>query len=443
MAKGALPQSTSYASGRLTRSTGVIVDGSRWVYMQVGSLAEVTEPMKFFHDTANSQLYFYDTGSPTSIELPLETPLTLYGITNLTLQDVEVASSRDHAILADSLDNLKILRCKLARCGIAGLYYIGKANATLTGPTVEDCLVVETHANGISLTASGGGGSPNKLANISIKRNTVSYACMGTPWNTSGVTSDDYYAAGIKTFSGIYDKATWGWTGEISDNLVEYIGNLDRDITGDHGQGIWLDTTHGAIQVLRNTIRQCKAAGVFIELCPSQDHVVAYNQITDTGQRHTGWTGGVCLGRGTSTILVHHNTIWGSRRACIVMQGLAGNNTSPGVGAIAQSVASCTIRDNILIPYAGAAVVRENPVGGTRSTFTKNIVGTSARFEFHATDPYNYTSYGSVSAWESARGAGTSSLSVDPLLISAPPNLNLQTNSPAKGAGTSGNIGAL
>lgn len=438
-----MPPSSGYASQRITRATSLIVDGERWAYIQVGSSSECKTPAQFYHDYAGGWVYFYHEATPTLVEIPVATPIYVNQIERLTLQDLEVASSRDHGILSDSNEALAILRCRIRRCGLVGICIFTKDEAHQTGPRIEDCLVEDTHGNGIGFTASSGGSKPNQITSFAVRRNTVRRACMGTPWVASGVTSDDYYAGSIKLYSGIHDKRRWGWSGEIADNLIEHSGDLDRDMKGDHGQGIWIDTVMGSIQVVRNTVRDTRGAGIFVEFCPDQDVVVAFNRVIDTGQRHGGWTGGICLGRGTTHCLVHHNTVWNARQAALVIQGVPGDSTSPGAGTLPQWVADCTIRDNILIAAPRAAAVRESPVGGGNNRFMRNCVGAQPWFELSDGRPFNFAGRGGVPAWEVGRRSPSDSIVADPRLIEPPGNLGLRPDSPLIRAATDGsNIGA-
>lgn len=435
------------------RVTSIAVN-NQWMGWSVGSISDVNAAGKFFHDTAAGKLYFWPpTGvsTITSLKYYSSTIVSIYGTHDVTIHGVTLEGSRDHGVEIGASNNFSLLNSTIRRCGIQGVYWISTPSSDNGFFLAEGNLIEETHGSGLSLSAANGGSVPMRVA-TNIRYNRVRVTCIGEPWIGTGVTSDDGYAGAIKLFSGIHDRAVWGFHGAIEGNEVLDTGmayNSHVPNTGAHGPGIWLDTVCGNLTVRGNWIDRARMSGIFVELCPAQPFVIERNIILRTDQNGQGWCGGVCLGRGSSGVIVDRNTIWGSKVACIVIQGMTGTNTSPGAGAISQAVGVCYIRNNILFPDAAGRPVREAPMTPLRSVFEKNLlVGSMYQFTSSTTNPWAYTTYVGLTNWESARGAATGSRygSAAPgaELVNPPVDFALAAGSQARGMATDGgDVGAI
>lgn len=450
---GALPQSTAYAAARVTHATIVIVNDTQHLSWYArngqGEIGGNGRRDMFWHTSSSGYLYFSCVGTVTKVEVPYGDPFRIGNSTGFTVRDIMFGPARGHAFIAEgNQDNRNVLRCHAKYFGISGFYMQLRNGAATDGENVTYCLAEDGHAEGI---VSGCGGGQNAgVRNLNISNNVIRRVNKGPPFIFAGTSSQDFYAAAIKLFTEL--GTSFPSSGYVQDNLIEDIGDLGtpyyyapggyayNGVNGyesNQGQGIWPDTVNGAIVVRRNTIRRTWAAGVFVENCPNRPHVVEYNLMEDVGQQPCGWTGGVCIGRNSSSTIVRHNTILRPKNGGFTLQGTPNN----------QKVSNLDIRDNIVVCQGSDPFVVERSGNGNANTNWRNNLWynpNSPRWGFlggtdgasNSTFWNTPTFYTTLQAWSSARGGlVTNNLTSNPNLNSS--NVP-QSGSPAINAATDG-----
>ena len=456
--RAALNKSTSYASGgnQVYRATAMVIDG-RFVYQHVTSTGAMNAVQGFFHNIwwnsgtnqwNGDQLNFYNPGVPTTVELPISDgssrgPFTISNCTGVIIQDLRIASSRDHGMIVASCNNITIRRCVYNNCGLWGIYMTLPYGAAYSNITVENCTAQWCHCGLLGLTTSQSGGTfIGKITNLLVQYNTILDCQLGTPWDAA-LTADDYWSGAIKLFGSLIGDSAW--TGYVQYNYVDSQGTRDRDVKGVQGGGIYLDTVAGSITVRYNDIRNCRTFGIGVEMSPAS-HIVEYNSIYFCGQNNegiaapdggyygTGYSGGVCIFRGNTGCIVRHNSIDFCKFGAYVIAGINSNDGFTGsTGGVTQRVSNNQFNDNACTKYTTGGVLRINPASGTNNTLNNNCFNNATNYEYHATASYTYTNYN----WAGFTAAypNDSNTKLVSVMFTAPPtDYTLQGESPLRTA---------
>lgn len=462
---GAMPSTTAYAAASVTHATNCIVNGSHWCswYARNGA-GEVGARNDMFYHT-NGDLTFNSNGlTPTSLEVPWQTTMIISGSDGFRLQDLDIGHSRDHGIIVSQMDNVIVRRCIVRRCGLTGIYWQSKSNQVTFDCIVEDNQLTEIHAEGLSMAWPGN--VRNAFRRAKVRRNKVHKTCMGPPFIFSGSTSQDFYSAAIKFFTQNWESATWWNDMEVYDNHIHDIGNVGvayvysgnyrydgaSGYESNQAMGVWPDTvtghpTLGGVKMYNNWIENTWGAGVFIENCPDGGHHVYENLFINAGTNLTGYSGAVCVGRGSRQMQVYKNTIRSCPNGGLVLQANSGTTVTGDGRSFSEGVQNNVLRDNIVSQTNNyPAIYDRSRDGGSSNVFTKNLVH-GGPYLYHPNQPWNNPStYANAAAYSTARGGGISgTVEADPLFVNAGAgDFSLQTNSPARNVATDGgNIGAV
>jgi hypothetical protein len=460
---GAMPQSTAFAAARVTHATIVIVNDAHvcsWFAWNGANEVGARNDM-FWH--AGGYLYFASPVTPTLVEVPWEDVALVQNADGITIQDIDSCGSRGHGWITGSVGGLKFKRCTVRRTGLSGLYVQSKSGALTNGIEITGNLFEDCHAEGIVVNWPGN--VRNAFRTTKVKENTVRRCCKGPPFIKSGTTSQDYYSAGIKLFTQVWESPAWDNDIEVSFNLIEDMGNTEipyvysgsyrYDGVGGYesnqAMGIWSDTVTGGatnkVWIHSNTVRRTWAAGVFVEACYRGGHLVEKNYLDRTGLQLTGYSGGICFGRGTRGAIAKNNTIYLPKNSGLTIQGGQQTMTSGDGASFDERVENCQFNENIVVVTGGVPVIMDRSrVGQGGNTFDKNcLYGGQYVYRGDSSVWSNGTTYANAAAYGSARGGGVSgTIEADPQLRApGSGDFALVAGSPCLGAGTGGiNIGA-
>lgn len=461
---GVMPATTGYAATTVTHATNCIVNGTHWCswYARNGAGEVGGRSDMFYHN--GGDLTFNSNGlTPTTLEVPWYTTARIQNSDGMVLQDIEIGHSRDHGLIVGETI-ITIRRCVIKRCGLSGVYWQNKRNQITNDCIFEDNEATETHAEGLVLNWPAN--LRNAFRGCKVRRNKIHKTCMGPPFIFSGTTSQDFYSGAIKIFTQSWEPASWWNDIEIYDNHIHDIGNIGTPYVysgnyrydgvngyeSNQAMGIWPDTvtghpTLGGVKMFNNWIENCWAAGVFVENCPDGGHKTYENLFINAGTDLNGWSGAICIGRGSRQQQAYKNTIYGCKNGGIVLQ--AGSNTTvTGDGrSFSEGVRDNVIRDNIIRQTNNYPVVLDRSRdGGSSNNFNKNLMF-GGPYLYHPNQPWsNPTAYSTAQAYSNARGGGiTGTVEADPQFTNTgTQDFSLQSGSPAKNAATDGgNIGAV
>jgi hypothetical protein len=462
---GAMPATTGYAALSVTHATNCIVNGTHWCSWRARNGAgEVGAKSDMLYHT-NGDLTFNAGGlTPTTLEVPWQTVMRLSNCAGLRLQDLDIGHSRDHGIIVGEVGDVIIRRCVIRRCGLSGIYWQNKRNQVTYDCIIEDNELTEIHAEGVVLNWPGD--VRNAFRRTKVRRNKLHKCCMGPPFIFSGTTSQDYYSGAVKIFTQSWEPATWWNDIEIYDNHVHDIGNIGTPyvysgnyrydgVSGyesNQAMAFWPDTVTGhpalgGVRIYNNWVENCWAAGAFIENCPDGGHQVYENLFINCGTDLSGWSGGVCIGRGSRQQLVHKNTIRSCKNGGIVFQAGGGTTVTGDKRSFSEGVRDNVARDNIVSQTANwPVIIDRSRDGGASNNINKNLLH-GGPYLHHPNQPWsNPTAYATAQAYGNARGGGvTGTIEADPQFTNpASGDFSLQSGSPAKNAATDGgNMGAV
>jgi hypothetical protein len=292
-----------------------------------------------------------------------------------------------------------------------------------------------------------GSEAPASLSNITVSGNTV-YDCktgnsetVNVDGNVNGFTisnntvhDNDNIGIDAIGFEGVSPDPTMDFArnGEISGNTIYNISAINNPGEGNEydADGIYIDG--GSTIVVERNLTY--ANDLNIEVASEHSGHFAIDVIVRNNLVYFGNSVGISIGG-------YASTVGGTQNCTIVNNSLFENdtkNTGSGEFQVQYNATNNIFENNIVYASSQGLFVNNytnsepNPVSVDYNIYFSSLAAASANFL------WNGTSYTGFASYQSGSGADSHSRYSDPLFVSTatPPNLQVQSTSPAISAGT-------